>query len=342
MRFAPFFAAAAAAASSAPSRSPQAARRLAFLGRPAARRAAAANINTTSADMSSAAAAAAAEREHGPRRILDSPSAERNKGPILAALRSDVVPLLLKPSSSSSLAVLEVAAGCGVHTLHLARGLADDGAAEAAHTGTSSGGGTSTSVTWYPTDPSPTSRQSIDARAAAAAADASLSSAVTVMPARSLTLDAEGILEGRTSNDADADDNGAVVVGTSSSSSPSALSQLSELPDPVADLAPASLDLVVNINMIHISPWAATQGLMKISSELLRSGGVLYCYGPYKVGGTAAESNLRFDESLKSRNMAWGVRDLEDVAAEAERWGLRLVHTVEMPANNLSVIYQKQ
>ena len=135
-------------------------------------------------------------------------------------------------------------------------------------------------------------------------------------------MDADGVIEGRSA--ANADDG------------------LSSLPNPIADIAPSSLDMITNINMIHISPWAATQGLMRVSSELLRPGGILFCYGPYKVNGTAAESNLRFDESLKSRDASWGVRDLEEVIREAERWGLTHVKTVEMPANNLSVIYQKK
>ena len=81
---------------------------------------------------------------------------------------------------------------------------------------------------------------------------------------------------------------------------------------------------------------------MKLSSKLLRRGGLLYCYGPYKVNGKAVQSNLDFDLSLKSRDASWGVRDLEDVVAEAARHGLKLIKTMEMPANNLSVIYQKQ
>mmetsp|Transcript_12614 Transcript_12614/g.34752 ORF Transcript_12614/g.34752 Transcript_12614/m.34752 type:complete len:300 (+) Transcript_12614:97-996(+) len=101
----------------------------------------------------------------------------------------------------------------------------------------------------------------------------------------------------------------------------------------------ATVDLIICINMIHISPWEATQGLMKLAGERLSPGGHLYCYGPYKVGGTAVESNLRFDASLKSRNAAWGVRDLETVLETAESNGLRMVEKVEMPANNLSLIY---
>jgi len=102
------------------------------------------------------------------------------------------------------------------------------------------------------------------------------------------------------------------------------------------------IQLMICINMIHISPWDATIGLMKVAQEKLDANGILYCYGPYKVNGTAVESNLRFDESLKSRNSAWGVRNLEDVVQVANDCGLELVKSVEMPANNLSLIFRKK
>jgi len=101
-------------------------------------------------------------------------------------------------------------------------------------------------------------------------------------------------------------------------------------------------DLIICINMIHISPWSATLGLMKLAKEKLKKNGVLYCYGPYKVDGKAVESNLSFDRSLKSRDSAWGLRDLEQVVELAENCGeLKFEKKIEMPANNLSVIYRK-
>jgi len=96
------------------------------------------------------------------------------------------------------------------------------------------------------------------------------------------------------------------------------------------------------INMIHISPWSATIGLFKVSSQFLADGGLLLCYGPYKVNGTAVQSNLNFDEALKSRDSSWGVRDLEDVEALANSHGLVLEQTISMPANNLSLIFRKK
>jgi Protein of unknown function (DUF938) len=98
---------------------------------------------------------------------------------------------------------------------------------------------------------------------------------------------------------------------------------------------------IVNINMIHIAPWSACQGLMAGAGRILSPGGILYLYGPYKRDGKhTAPSNAAFDESLKLRNPEWGVRDLETVIAEAQGQGLELSQIVEMPANNLSVVFQ--
>jgi SAM-dependent methyltransferase len=103
------------------------------------------------------------------------------------------------------------------------------------------------------------------------------------------------------------------------------------------------LDLIVCINMIHISPWAACEGLMEGADELLREGGLLYLYGPYKRdGGHTASSNAAFDESLRSRNPAWGIRDMGDVEAAAGGQGMATESTVAMPANNFSVIFRKR
>ncbi|BAU15000.1 hypothetical protein LEP3755_55560 [Leptolyngbya sp. NIES-3755] len=99
---------------------------------------------------------------------------------------------------------------------------------------------------------------------------------------------------------------------------------------------------IVNINMIHISPWSACLGLMAGANRILPSGGILYLYGPYKQGGIhTAPSNEMFDESLQLQNPAWGVRNLEDVVTAAEHQKLALLKVVAMPANNLSVVFQK-
>jgi cyclopropane fatty-acyl-phospholipid synthase-like methyltransferase len=99
-------------------------------------------------------------------------------------------------------------------------------------------------------------------------------------------------------------------------------------------------DAVVAINMIHISPWEATLGLMAGAGRLLLAGGVLVTYGPYmRDGRHIAASNQAFDASLRARDSSWGVRDVADVEGAALMRGLRLREIVEMPANNLSLVF---
>lgn len=101
-------------------------------------------------------------------------------------------------------------------------------------------------------------------------------------------------------------------------------------------------DAVVSINMIHIAPWRAAQGLMTGAARVLAAGAPLYLYGPYRQHGQhTAPSNAAFDESLKARNPEWGVRDLDAVVALAGEHGLTLERKVPMPANNLSVIFRR-
>jgi SAM-dependent methyltransferase len=101
-------------------------------------------------------------------------------------------------------------------------------------------------------------------------------------------------------------------------------------------------DAVICINMIHISPWAATQGLLSNAAAILPAGGPLYLYGPYKRGGAhTAPSNVEFEGWLKAHNPEWGVRDLEAVAESAARLGFSAPEVIEMPANNLSVIFRR-
>jgi SAM-dependent methyltransferase len=103
-----------------------------------------------------------------------------------------------------------------------------------------------------------------------------------------------------------------------------------------------SADAVICNNMIHIAPWAACEGLIVGSARTLPRDGVLYLYGPYKIDGRhTAPSNADFDASLCARNPHWGIRDLGDVVDLAKRHGFALAETVQMPVNNLSVIFRR-
>lgn len=104
----------------------------------------------------------------------------------------------------------------------------------------------------------------------------------------------------------------------------------------------ADFDAVVAINMIHISPWQATLGLMAGAARVLRAGGVLYTYGAYKRAGRhTAPSNESFDAWLKGLDAQFGVRDIEEVEAAAAAHGLALREVLEMPANNLSLVFSR-
>jgi cyclopropane fatty-acyl-phospholipid synthase-like methyltransferase len=101
-------------------------------------------------------------------------------------------------------------------------------------------------------------------------------------------------------------------------------------------------DAVLSINMIHIAPWHAAQGLMAGAARVLPAGAPLCLYGPFRERGQhTAPSNAAFDESLKARDPQWGVRDLDEVTALAGEHGFSLRRAVAMPANNLSVIFRR-
>jgi hypothetical protein len=99
---------------------------------------------------------------------------------------------------------------------------------------------------------------------------------------------------------------------------------------------------IVNINMIHIAPWEACLGLLAGAQRILPVGGILYLYGPFqRQGQHTAPSNAHFDDWLRTQNPAWGVRNLETVSAAAAACRLQPQTMVEMPANNLSVVFEK-
>ena len=106
--------------------------------------------------------------------------------------------------------------------------------------------------------------------------------------------------------------------------------------------ARAPFDVIVSINMIHIAPWECTLALLEGAARLLRDDGVLFLYGPFTRGGAhTAPSNAAFDERLRNENAEWGVRDLDEVVTAAATRGLRFSEVVEMPANNLSVLFRR-
>lgn len=200
---------------------------------------------------------------------LSSPSAQRNRGPILEVLRA------VLPDRGT---VLEIASGTGEHVLWFAAALPG--------------------LVFQPSDPDPAASASIEARIA------------RTHPANvraPLALDAS--------------------------------EECWNLPPEVAE----ALVAILCINMIHIAPWPATLGLMRGAGRLLRPGGLLCLYGAYRRAGRhTAPSNEAFDRSLQAQNPLWGVRNLENVVAEARAQGLDLAEIVEMPANNLSVVLRRR
>jgi SAM-dependent methyltransferase len=112
---------------------------------------------------------------------------------------------------------------------------------------------------------------------------------------------------------------------------------VTERPWPVA-----SADAILCINMVHISPWEATAALIEGAAAILPAGGLLYLYGPYfRREVETAPSNLGFDRSLRDRNPAWGIRDLDEVAALAQQSKFSRPRLTEMPANNLSLVFRR-
>ncbi len=99
--------------------------------------------------------------------------------------------------------------------------------------------------------------------------------------------------------------------------------------------------MIYNVNMIHIAPWSACLGLLAGAARILRADGVLFIYGPFnRDGAYTSEGNAEFDRSLRAQNAEWGLRDLTEVCDAAGAAGLSLDRVVEMPVNNLSVVFR--
>ncbi len=114
--------------------------------------------------------------------------------------------------------------------------------------------------------------------------------------------------------------------------------------DVLAPAWPAALggyDAVYCANMLHIAPWAACAGLMRLAAGHLLPGGLLIVYGPFFEASPIAPGNLAFDADLRARNPDWGLRAIADVAARASDQGLALIRRLEMPANNLLLAFSQ-
>ena len=104
----------------------------------------------------------------------------------------------------------------------------------------------------------------------------------------------------------------------------------------------ARADALICINMIHISPWESTEALFRSAADLLAAGSPLITYGPYRLHGEhTAPSNAAFDQSLRSRNSRWGIRDIDELTELAGRIGFTLQERVDMPANNMTLIWTR-
>ncbi|XP_043518639.1 methyltransferase-like 26 [Frieseomelitta varia] len=104
----------------------------------------------------------------------------------------------------------------------------------------------------------------------------------------------------------------------------------------------ASIDYMYNANMMHISPYQCCIGLFDNAGKLLKDNGLLFTYGPYAIDGKITpESNVNFHKSLKLQDSSWGVRDINDLKALAEKNGIKLINIIDMPANNKTIIWKK-
>ena len=191
------------------------------------------------------------------------PSAERNKDPIL-----DVLARVLPRRGL----VLEIASGTGQHVVHFAKALPD--------------------LTWQPSD-----------------ADAELRESIAL----------------RVREEQRANINSPIEL------------DVTKVPWPVH-----AADAVMAINLIHVAPWSATLTLFQGARAVLSAEHVLFLYGPYRrFGQHTSDSNAQFDLDLRAHDPQWGLRDLEAVSDVAAGAGFVLAETVEMPANNLSLVFKR-
>jgi SAM-dependent methyltransferase len=102
------------------------------------------------------------------------------------------------------------------------------------------------------------------------------------------------------------------------------------------------LTALLCINVLHISPWSVSQNLISGAGRLLKAGGRLFVYGPFKRGGNhTAPSNRQFDATLRAENPEWGVRDVDDLNTLAQGVSLTAAEISPMPANNLVLAFAR-
>ena len=191
---------------------------------------------------------------------MDSPSAQRNKDPIWGELKKLVPQLKLlssSPTGDKNDDPNDNNVDTALQVLEIAAGVG----VHTLHFVSKMTSELNQNVYWYPSDPDETSRNSILARVQSCKTSKIQESIYT--PPLALTLGTDGILE-----------------------------EVDGVHDYSQIIVEGNIDLITCINMIHISPWEATIGLFKLASNKLKCGGILYCYGPYKVNGSAVESNL--------------------------------------------------
>lgn len=105
---------------------------------------------------------------------------------------------------------------------------------------------------------------------------------------------------------------------------------------------PGKLLAVFCANVIHIAPWRVAEGLFAGADRYLGTDGRLFLYGPFKRNGQhTAVSNAAFDRSLREKDAEWGVRDIDDLTKLGGKVGLALEEIVEMPANNLILVFSR-
>jgi SAM-dependent methyltransferase len=106
---------------------------------------------------------------------------------------------------------------------------------------------------------------------------------------------------------------------------------------------PEPLLAILCINVLHISPWGVTESLLAGAGRRLAPDGRLFVYGPFRRDGAhTAPSNVAFDASLRAQDPAWGVRDIRDIAAAAQRCGLGIAAMAPMPANNFTLVVERK